>query len=70
MPPCPARPRPAQVVSVDLYVADRFGGWQAKVLACLAALFDEGVAAFPPDAMQQARTRLGVWCFGFASLCS
>ena len=38
---------------MDVYVADRFGGWHAKVLACLAGMFDEASRSFPADALQQ-----------------
>lgn len=43
---------------MDVYVADRFGGWQAKVLACLERLFDPASASFPADAMQQVLATL------------
>jgi hypothetical protein len=43
-----------QVVGVDVYVADRFGGWQAKVLTKLAELYDPAGNSFPADAAQQA----------------
>lgn len=39
---------------MDVYVADRFGGWQAKVLAKLAELYDPAGSTFPADAAQQA----------------
>lgn len=42
-----------QVAGVQVYVADRFGGWHAKVLACLAGMYDEASNSFPADAMQQ-----------------
>lgn len=52
---------PLQVAGVQVYVADRFGGWHAKVLACLAGMFDEASSSFPADAMQQVRQSAGTW---------
>lgn len=44
---------PAKVARGDVYVVDRFGGWQAKVLGLLARLFDDAARAFPADALPQ-----------------
>ena len=41
-----------------VYVVDRFGGWHAKVLSCLAALCDPASGAFPADAMSQVLATL------------
>lgn len=49
---------PKKVASVEVYVVDRFGGWHAKVLACLAGLLDEATCTFPADAMQQVLVTL------------
>lgn len=52
-------PQPAKkVTGVAVYVADRFGGWHAKVLACLAGMFDAATNSFPADAMQQVLATL------------
>lgn len=53
--PPPAR----KVANVDVYVVDCFGGWHAKVLAALAALFDEKASSFLPGAIQQVLATIG-----------
>ncbi|KAL4433681.1 hypothetical protein ABPG75_000122 [Micractinium tetrahymenae] len=53
-------PQPAKkVTGVAVYVADRFGGWHAKVLACLAGMYDAAANSFQADAMQQVLATLG-----------
>lgn len=47
-----------QVSGAAVYVVDRFGGWHAKVLSCLAALCDLANGAFPADAMSQVLATL------------
>ena len=49
-----------RVESISVYVVDRFGGWQARVLAALAAMFDEATHSFPSNAMQQ----VAAWALG------
>lgn len=39
----------AQVVRADVYVADRYGGWQEVALTALAEHFDAAAKRFPGD---------------------
>lgn len=43
-----------QVVHADLFVAERWGGWQEAVLRALAPLFNAPAKAFPPEALDAA----------------
>ena len=45
---------------MQVFVADRFGGWQEDALAVLAAAFNAEAKTFPPDAEVRARGRTGV----------
>jgi len=42
-----------KIMTADVYVVDRYGGWQAKILAYLRSLFEGNNNAMPSDAMQQ-----------------
>ena len=53
-----------------MYVADRFGGWQAKVLTCLAGMYDAASSSVPADTMQQVGAASGAARGGDAVLAS
>ena len=46
-------PPPTKVTSIELVVPIEFGGWQAKVLSLLSALYDSSTGTFPADVMGQ-----------------
>ncbi len=45
----PAAPSPGRVAAVELVVPATYGGWQARVLELLLALWDAAAGAFPED---------------------
>jgi len=46
-------PTPVKVVHGDMFVAERFGGWQEGVLLALQGAFNKETKSFPPDVINR-----------------
>ena len=44
---------PPKIVRGDVYVVDRYGGWQGRLLEILAAIYKDNKDSIPGDAMKQ-----------------